>query len=141
MMKSFLETMIGGAIGLMALYIVGTVAYHAGKEVAKAECEYEALRNKIDEDDVSESTTVHGDNDNGEPVTETFDRKADVKLVPVQPARKAGKLSMAFNAMKLFRRKDSVIGDLVKHPEAHKIEAFVEGDDLRINVSKRPAFA
>lgn len=141
MMKSFLETVIGGTIGLMALYVVGKAAYHAGKEVAKAECEYEALRNKIDKEDISESATVHGDNDNGELVAETFDRKADVKLSPVQPTRKPGKLSMAFNAVKLFRRKDSVIGDLVKHPEAHKIEAFVEGDDLRINVSKRPAFA
>lgn len=131
-MKSFVETVVGGAIGLIALYVVGKVAYQAGKEVAKAECEYEALRDEIDGNDTK---------DNGKEVTETIAKESDVQNIPVTPAKKSGKLSMALGAAKLFRRKDSVIGDLVKHPEAHKIEAFVDGDDLRINVKKRPLLA
>lgn len=140
-MKSFVETVVGGAIGLIALYVVGKVAYQAGKEMAKAECEYEALRNKTDGDNTSETITLHGADADGEEVAETIMKKPTAQTTSIRPAKKSGKLAMAFSAMKLLRRKDSVIGDLVKHPEAHKIEAFVEGDDLRINVSKRPAFA
>lgn len=145
-MKSFLENVIGGAVGLIALYVVGKVAYQAGKEMAKAECEYEALRKEVDKDsnkDGSGTTVAHGVNQDGEEVSVVLERTdADSKQNPVRvPMKRSGKLSMALGAMKLFRRRDSVIGDLVKHPEAHKIEAFVEGDDLRINVCKRPAFA
>ncbi len=140
-MKSFLETVIGGAIGMIALYVVGKVAYQAGKEVAKAECEYEALRKDVNKDG-SGTTVAHGVNQDGEEVSVVWERTdADSKQTPGSCSKRSGKLSMALNAMKLFRRKDSVIGDLVKHPEAHKIEAFVEGNDLHINVSKRPAFA
>lgn len=137
-MKSFVETVVGGAIGLIALYVVGKVAYQAGKEVAKAECEYEALRDKIDGNGTTETVTMHGVNGNGEEIVETIAKESTADSVSNRPAKKAGKLSMAFGAMKLLRRKDSVIGDLVKHPEAHKIEAFVDGEDLRINVRKRP---
>lgn len=137
-MKSFVETVVGGAIGLIALYVVGKVAYQAGKEAAKAECEYAALREKMDGDDTSETVTLHGVNADGEKVTETIVKESIAQATSNRPAKKSGKLSMALGAMKLFRRKDSVIGDLVKHPEAHKIEAFVDGEDLRINVRKRP---
>lgn len=141
-MKSFVETVVGGAIGLIALYVVGKVAYQAGKDVARAECEYVALQNKIDSNADRETVTVHGVDDNGEEVTKTIVKKeSTVEFIPATPAKKQSKLSMALGAMKLFHRKDSVIGDLVKHPEAHKIEAFVEGGDLCINVSKRPASA
>lgn len=141
-MKGFLKTVIGGAIGMIALYVVGKVAYQSGKEMAKAECEYEALRKGIDKDG-SDTTVAHGVNQDGEEASVVRARTdADAKQNQVRvPMKRSGKLSMALNAVKLFRHKDSVIGDLVKHPEAHKIEAFVEGDDLRINVSKRPAFA
>lgn len=139
-MKSFVETVVGGAIGLIALYVVGKVAYQAGKEVAKVECEYEALR-KDGRDGTRETIALHGIDANGEEVTKIIERESTEQPVSKRPAKKPGKLSMALNAMKLLRRKDSVIGDLVKHPEAHKIEAFVEGDDLRINVRKRPALA
>lgn len=139
-MKSFVETVVGGAIGLIALYVVGKVAYQAGKEVAKAECEYEALR-QDGRDGTRETIALHGIDANGEKITKIIERESTEQPVSKHTAKKPCKLSMALNAMKLLRRKDSVIGDLVKHPEAHKIEAFVEGDDLRINVRKRPALA
>lgn len=36
-MKTFLKTLIGGALGLGALYVVGKVCYEAGKDVAEVE--------------------------------------------------------------------------------------------------------
>lgn len=134
-MKTFLETVIGGAVGAIALYVVGKVAYQAGKEMAKAECEYEALHKEGDKNK-SDTAIAHGVNQDGEEA----DAESKQNIVRV-PREHSSKLSMALNAVKLFRRKDSVIGNLMKHPEDHKIEAFVEGGDLRINVSKRPAFA
>lgn len=139
-MKTFVETVVGGAIGLIALYVVGKVAYQAGKEVARVECEFEALRDKID-GDASDETVLHGRNENGDEVTEKLETETPTQSAQKHPAKKPSKLAMAIGAMKLLRRKDSVIGDLVKHPEAHKIEAFVDGEDLRINVKKRPLLA
>ena len=40
-MKSFLKTLIGGALGLGALYVVGKVCYEAGKDVAEVERQLE----------------------------------------------------------------------------------------------------
>lgn len=145
-MKSFLETVIGGAIGLMALYVVGKVAYQAGKDMGRAETECEHLQDRIDKHD-SDTAAHHGEDQDGEDasvvlVQDEIDASAEESLRKV-PMKRSGKLSMALSALKLLRHKESksVIGDLVKHPESHKIEAFVEGGDLRINVSKRPAFA
>ncbi len=145
-MKSFLKTVIGGAIGLMALYVVGKVTYQVGKDMGRAETEYEHLQDRVDRHD-SDTTAFHSENQDGEDVSVASVQ--DETEVPNEenlrkvPMKRSGKLSMALSALKLFRHKESksVIGDLVKHPEAHKIEAFVEGGDLRINVSKRPAFA
>lgn len=43
MVKSFVKTVVGGAIGLIALYVVGRVAYQAGHDVAVAEQHYNRL--------------------------------------------------------------------------------------------------
>ena len=40
-MKTFLKTLIGGALGLGALYVVGKVCYEAGKDVAEVERQLE----------------------------------------------------------------------------------------------------
>lgn len=129
-MKGFVETVIGGAIGLIALYVVGKVAYQAGKDVAKAECEHEALRKKNAGNDIKE-----------EGLPEENEETASMAVVEARPAKKLGKVSMLLNGIKLLYRKNSVLGDLMKHPESHKLEAFVEGDGLRINVRKRPLLA
>ena len=58
---------------------------------------------------------------------------------PAGQIRKPVKFSVLLGVTKLLRRKDSVLRNLVKHPEAHKIEAYIEGEGLRINVRKRPS--
>lgn len=40
-MKTFMKTLIGGALGLGALYVVGKICYEAGKDVAEVERQLE----------------------------------------------------------------------------------------------------
>ena len=134
-MKTFVETVVGGAIGLIALYVVGKVAFQAGRELATAECAYKELQKKTTKNDEKEKTE---DASPSEP-NETEPSQDGIMLVPT--SKKPGKLSLALAAMKLFRQKDSVIVNLIKHPEDHKIEAFVDGKDIHIDVRKRPTLA
>lgn len=134
-MKTFVETVVGGAIGLIALYVVGKVAFQAGRELATAECAYKELQKKTTKHDEKEKTE---DTSPAEP-DETEPARDGIILEPVP--KKPGRLSLALAATKLFRQKDSVIGNLIKHPEAHKIEAFVDGGDIHIDVRKRPSLA
>ena len=46
-MKGFVGTVLSGAIGLAALYVVGKIAFQAGHDIAKAECKYEQLQRGI----------------------------------------------------------------------------------------------
>ena len=135
-MKTFVETVVGGAIGLIALYVVGKVAFQAGRELATAECAYKELQKKTTKHDEKEKTE---DASPSEP-DETEPARDGIILESV-PKKKPGRLSLALAATNLFRQKDSVIGNLIKHPEAHKIEAFVDGEDIHIDVRKRPALA
>lgn len=48
-MKTFLGTIIGGAIGVAALYVVGKIAYRAGVDVGRAEERYEMMQNSSEE--------------------------------------------------------------------------------------------
>lgn len=134
-MKTFVETVVGGAIGLIALYVVSKVAFQAGRELATAECAYKELQKKTTENDEKEKTEDSSNSDHDE--TES----SKDGIIPEPVSKKPGKLSLALAAMKLFRQKDSVIGNLIKHPEAHKIEAFVDGEDIHIDVRKRPTLA
>ena len=134
-MKTFVETVVGGAIGLIALYVVSKVAFQAGRELATAECAYKELQKKTTENDEKEKTE---DSSPSEP-DETEPARDGIILEPV--SKKPGKLSIALAAAKFFRQKDSVIGNLIKHPEANKIEAFVDGEDIHIDVRKRPSLA
>lgn len=46
-MKGFVGTVLSGAIGLAALYVVGKIAFQAGHDIAEAECKYEQLQRGI----------------------------------------------------------------------------------------------
>ena len=43
-MKSFVNTVVGGMIGLAALYVVGRIAYQAGHDMAEMECRYDEIK-------------------------------------------------------------------------------------------------
>ncbi len=47
-MKGFVGTVVSGAIGLAALYVVGKIAFQAGHDISEAECRYEQLQRGID---------------------------------------------------------------------------------------------
>lgn len=128
-MGSFVKTVVGGALAILALYAVGKTTYQLGKEVAQEEARLHELQ-KHAENDGSVPEESEPEETEGTPTAQEE---------PAEPIRKPGKLSMLLGVTKLLRRKDSVLGNLVKHPEAHKIEAYVEGEGLRINVRKRPA--
>lgn len=127
-MKSFVSTVVGGAIGIVALYVVGRVAYQAGRDMAQAEQRYEEMRRKAVELE-SAKRDNHSNLESGEP--------QQVAVIEPAPMRKQSTPGLIMGIKRLMGKKESVIGRLVHHPEDHRIEAFVEGDELKVNVKPR----
>ncbi|MEG1514918.1 MAG: hypothetical protein RSD95_08555 [Clostridia bacterium] len=135
MLKNLAETLIGGAIGAVALYVVGRFAYQAGQEVAREECRYNAMRS------ANEERREKVDPPTCEQQAVAKPQEAAIVPRPVVteylPRKKQSKMELLFGARKLFGDRKSILGDLVHDPEAHKFEAFVEGDELQIHVKRR----
>lgn len=137
MFKKIAEALIGGAIGAVALYVVGRFAYQAGQEVAREECRYNAIcrANERQQEKVSPPESER---------EETAEQN-ETSIIPgsavaeYRHRRKQSKLGLIFGIKKLFGNRKSVIGNLVHDPEAHKFEAFVEGDELQIHVKRKEA--
>lgn len=119
-MKSFVETVVGGAVGLIALYVVGRVAYEAGKEMAREECLYEDLQRK--------------------------NRELESRCVPVEPEEESKELavrkekkktSKILSVIGFMAGKNTMLGHLMREPEDHRVEAYVDGDELHVNVRRR----
>ena len=128
-MKGFVGTVVSGAIGLAALYVVGKIAFQAGHDIAEAECRYEQLQRGI-EHKTNKSDVIVVDNPE-----ETVEETADVV-----PEKKQSKLGMLFGLRKLLGKKGgSVVGDLLQNPENHVIEACVKGREIHVNVKPRTA--
>lgn len=132
-MKSFVSTVVGGAIGLVALYVVGRVAYQAGRDVARAEQHYEEVRRKSVELETSRSET------DGHVEESSAEKVKEMAVVEAVPVHKSSRLGLLMGIKRLAGKKESVIGKLVRHPESHRIEAFVEGEELHVNVKPRTA--
>ncbi len=128
-MKGFVGTVVSGAIGLAALYVVGKIAFQAGHDIAEAECRYEQLQRGI-EHKTNKSDVIVVD-DPEETAEETHE---------VVPEKKQSKLGMLFGLRKLLGKKGgSVVGDLLQNPENHVIEACVKGREIHVNVKPRTA--
>lgn len=124
-MKSLVKTVVGGAIGIVALYIVGKVAFQAGHDIAEAECRYEQLQRSIDARTNREDATI---------------AIGPEETVEIVPEKKQSKLGMLFGLRKVFGKKGtSVVGDLLQNPENHVIEACVKGREIHVNVKPRTA--
>ena len=122
-MKSIVSTLIGGAIGLAALYVVGRIAYRAGRDVAEAEHRRAAADANDNQEAPEEEGAVGGAGED----TET-----------AAPAKKQGRLRMLLGLGKMFRKSGaSVIGDLVQNPENHVVEACIKGREIHVNVKPR----
>lgn len=128
-MKGFVGTVVSGAIGLAALYVVGKIAFQAGHDIAEAECRYEQLQRGIEHKTNKSDVIVVDDPE------ETVEETAEV----VQE-KKQSKLGMLFGLRKLLGKKGgSVVGDLLQNPENHVIEACVKGREIHVNVKPRTA--
>lgn len=128
-MKGFVGTVVSGAIGLAALYVVGKIAFQAGHDIAEAECRYEQLQRGIEHKTNKSDVIVVDDPE------ETAEETAEVV-----PEKKQSKLGMLFGLRKLLGKKGgSVVGDLLQNPENHVIEACVKGREIHVNVKPRTA--
>lgn len=128
-MKSFVKTVVGGMIGLTALYVVGKIAFQAGYEIAEAECRYEQLQRNI------EAKTNVKEADEADKREETADAP-----VEIAPDKKRSKLGMLFSFRKIFGKEgSSVVGDLIQNPENHIVEACVKGREIHVNVRPKTA--
>ncbi len=132
-MKSFLSTVIGGAIGLAALYVVGKVAYQMGYDMAEAEHRYNDVQEKTEELERPSRKEDEG-------MPETTDQATEETAIAVDtPVRRQSKLGLMVGLKKMLGKKDSVLSNLVHNPEAHRLEAFVDGGGLHVNVKPRTA--
>jgi TctA family transporter len=112
MFRKMVETIVGGALGLLALYAVAKVAYQEGKDAAKRENQPEK--------------------NPGDTVSEKQPEEAPVKK------KRLSNLGLLLGLRKAVKAGgSSFLGMLASRPEDHKLEAFVDGDDLQIHVRKR----
>lgn len=136
MFKKLAEVVVCGAIGAAALYLVGRIAYQAGQDVAREECRYAALQKenqKQNEANVSEQQKANETRPESTALMVT-----DEAPVPVRRTKQS-KLGLLFGAKRMFGNRKTVLGHLVKNPEDHKFEAYVEGDELQIHVRRKEA--
>lgn len=128
-MKGFVGTVVSGAIGLAALYVVGKIAFQAGHDIAEAECRYEQLQRGIEHKTNKNDVIVVDD-----PAEDLEETAEEV------PEKKQSKLGMLFGLRKLLGKKGgSVVGDLLQNPDKHVIEACVKGREIHVNVKPRTA--
>lgn len=126
-MKDFVGTVVSGAIGFAALYVVGKFAFQTGYDIAKAECHYEQLQRATR---VKAVRTELADAEEVEEIPEE-----DVEILS---EKKPSKLGVLFGLRKALGRKGtSVVGDLIQNPENHVIEACVKGREIHVNVKPR----
>lgn len=128
-MKGFLSSVVGGVIGLAALYAAAHLGYRAGREITELEHKYRELSEKAEA--LKQTSPGEGGEDAG---------SADGKEEAPSPApSKAGKPGLFLGIKRLMGRKGSALGNIIRHPEAHRIEAYMQGEELRVSVKPRTA--
>ena len=135
MFKKLVEVVVCGAIGAAALYVVGKIAYQAGREMGHEESRYRAMH----QTNVKHQKPEPVQEEPKSVATETALTVVEEAEPHVEPRKKQNKLSLLFGAGKLFGTKRTVLGQLVRNPEDHKFEAYVEGDELQIHVKRKEA--
>lgn len=157
-MKTFLRTIIGGAIGVGALYVVGKIAFEAGRDYAEVErqlkengigsepkTDEESTKKAADNSEKTEEDPEDPDDPDGKParsrvrdlISEAWEASKERPTVPGRIAGTVRNLKTALKAKKLFgggNRKPGVLSTLLNNPEGAKIEAFVKDGSVRINV-------
>jgi len=155
-MKAFLKTLIGGALGLGTLYVVGRICFEAGKDVAEVERQ---LANQ-DESKVDGGKSEHkgsfeeasGSMDNSpaesaehETADEVLDtqRKSEKQTVIGRTLSKIKNAKLFLRAKKAFEgkgdRSPGILGSLLTNPDGAKIEAYVRNGGVQISVRPKAA--
>lgn len=162
-MKTFLKTLLGGALGIGALYVVGKLCYEAGRDVAEVERQLEkqiaiadkpaktagADRNDADggEEEPSSPNEMEGGKTADDRISETEyeARESNAKTKPAligNIVNKIKNLKLFMRARKAFGggdRKPGVLATLLNNPEGARIEAFVKDGGVQINVQPNAA--
>lgn len=168
-MKTFLKTLIGGALGLGALYVVGRVCFEAGKDVAEIERQLAKGEKPASEDPAAADDHLSGDEPNGQPdqdvvsdveasINRAFDKGQQTgkdagaiiakhqKAMPAALGKIVDKVrnaKMFIRLKKAFDRKGErspgILGSLLSNPDGARIEAFVRNGGVQINVTPRAA--
>lgn len=155
-MKTFLKTLIGGALGLGALYVVGKICYEAGKDVAEVERqlrekEPEKTEEGNDIDISSGGETVKGDHiesvleEAKADMSEATDEAADKNSKPTAFGKLLSKVRNArffLTAKKAFdksNKQPGILSSLLMNPDGARIEAFVRDGGVQISVRPRAA--
>lgn len=99
-MKGFVGTVLSGAIGLAALYVVGKIAFQAGHDIAKAECKYEQLQRGIS------AKTAKPETSDEEEENSIPEETTDMAI----PEKKQSKLGMLFGLRKMLSKKGRLRG-------------------------------
>lgn len=132
-MKNFLSAVVGGAIGLAALYVVGKVAYQMGHDMAEAEHHYSEVRRKTEELEQSSKK------EDGGTIKANEQQVEETAIAVATPIKTQSKLGLMVGLKRMLGKRESVLSNLVHNPEAHRLEAFVEGEELHVNVKPRTA--
>ena len=111
-MRKMIGTIVEGAIGILALYVVGHITFAAGKELGEAEQKYAALQERID----------HGNSN-----------RTEIAPIPEK------KTLIGTGVKSLIFRNIPIVGKMLDKPEDHKIEAFVENGGIHIDVKGKNA--
>ena len=148
-MKTFLKTLIGGALGAGALYIVGKICYEAGKEVAEVERQLEKSNAEAEKPiDIpartNDGTPIHI-NTAPDVTVETSVPVGDAEVERTSSGGWVGKVRNAkvfLAAKRAFSKKDrkqGILGSLLTNPDGAKIEAVVRDGGVQICVKPRAA--
>lgn len=116
-MRKMIGTIVEGAVGILALYVVGHITFAAGKELGEAEQKYAALQEKINQEKINQ------ENSNG----------VEIATIPEK------KTLIGTGVKSLIFRNIPIVGKMLDKPEDHKIEAFVENGGIHIDVKGKNA--
>ena len=157
-MKTLLKTLIGGALGVGALYVVGKICYEAGKDVA--EVERQLREEKPEESGIQHVEQIQMDipdlvlnqecvdktlQDAKQEMSKAIDEALENNTKPTMLGRAINKVKNA----KLFLtvktacdqcgKKPGILSSLLTNPDGARIEAFVRDGGVQISVKPRAA--
>lgn len=158
-MKTFLKTLIGGALGVGALYVVGKICYEAGKDVAKVEQQIEKqlttenvdyyagdkhvtqIEMNLDELDPIDKNLENAKEEMSEAIDDAFEKNSRPTMLGrlVNKVKNAKLFITAKKAFDKSNRSPGILSSLLTNPDGAKIEAYVRDGGVQISVKPRAA--